>query len=115
MYSNVNVGEGSSTSAIDNTIVPPSPSSSPPQTSTIPPTSVPTISPTFQGVMNDPITYLFSSQSVDQDQPFNEDDVVERVGFAELEFDLKDNNVYENAIMSAKRYKILNSKLKSIH
>ncbi|CAH1454019.1 unnamed protein product [Lactuca virosa] len=56
--SNVVMDEGSSTSAIETTTVPP-----PPQISIIPPTSVPTISPTFQGVMAEPITMLFSSQS----------------------------------------------------
>lgn len=36
------------------------------------------------------------------------------VGFAELEFDHEEDNVYNNAIMLDKQYKILNSKLNTI-
>ncbi|CAI9284867.1 unnamed protein product [Lactuca saligna] len=52
MDSNVNMGDGSSTSANETTNVPLPPPSSPPQTSTLLPTSVLVVSPTFQGVMN---------------------------------------------------------------
>ncbi|CAH1443853.1 unnamed protein product [Lactuca virosa] len=61
--SNVIIGEGSSTLEIETTVVPPPPPSSPLQTYIIPPKSVPSVSTTFQEVMNEPLTTMFSSQS----------------------------------------------------
>lgn len=71
--------------------------------------------PTFQGVINETITSLFSSQSTDQDplnNEYEEDDEI--VGFVELEIDPEENNVDDNAVMSGKQFKILNSKSNSI-
>ncbi|CAI9282171.1 unnamed protein product [Lactuca saligna] len=57
--SNFIMGEGSLTLAIETIAIPP------PQTSTIPRTLVPSVSPTLQGFMNDPITTLLFSQSTE--------------------------------------------------
>lgn len=59
---NVNIGEYTSTSAPDTSTIPPPLPSSPPLTSTIKPTTVPVVSPTFYGIINVPIASLFSSQ-----------------------------------------------------
>lgn len=58
------MGEGISTSILSNSNVTPPPSP-PPPTSTIIPTFVPMVSPTFQKVMQEPITNFFSSQSTE--------------------------------------------------
>ncbi|CAI9284796.1 unnamed protein product [Lactuca saligna] len=81
---NVTMGEENSTSDIDTSTVPSPPPSSPQPTSTIIPRTVPVVSPTFQGVINEPVTSLFSSQSTYQETPNNEDEEDdEMVGFVE--------------------------------
>ncbi|CAI9284535.1 unnamed protein product [Lactuca saligna] len=102
------MGERISTSTIDTSSAPP------PPTSTIIPTSVPAISPMFQGVMNETISSLFSSQSKEPKAQINEEEDDIMVRFVELGFNLEEENVDDNAIMSAKQFKILNSKLISI-
>ncbi|CAH1451330.1 unnamed protein product [Lactuca virosa] len=111
---NVTIGEENSTSVIDNSTVPPPPPSSPLPTSTITPTTVPAVSPTFQGIINERIASLFSSQSEDEEMPYNEEEDDEMVQFDVLEFDHAEENVDDNANKSGKQYKILNSKLNTI-
>lgn len=70
------------------------------------------VSLTFQVVMNEPITSLFSSQSIEVDNTVtneeeNEDDFM--VGFGDLEFNPNENDVPNNVIISSKQFKILNS------
>ncbi|CAI9302485.1 unnamed protein product [Lactuca saligna] len=73
------------------------------------------ISRTFQVVMNEPITTLFSSQSTQPEIQTNENEDKDRiVGFVELEFDPAKEDVDDNTIMSWKQYNILNSKLSTI-
>lgn len=110
------------TSTIDTTII---------ETSTIetsttltPPsspitTSVPVsnISPTFFGIMQEPITTLFSSQSTEKSQPqpkADDDDDDVMVYFTELQFDREEDNIPDEMIMLGRQFKILNSKINSI-
>ncbi|CAI9297091.1 unnamed protein product [Lactuca saligna] len=80
------------------TILIPSPlPTSPPLTSTILLTSIPDVSPNFQEVMNTIATFA-SSQSTEHEQRVNEDDIL--VGFANLEFNPKEDDVLDNAIIS---------------
>ncbi|CAH1425495.1 unnamed protein product [Lactuca virosa] len=108
---------GGSTTAIDTSTVPLPPPTSPPQPSTILPTSTSTVSPTFEKVMQEPITILFSSQSTDaektiHEEEINDDDVM--VSFVDLEFNPNEDDVPDEAIMSGKQFKIFNSKMNSI-
>ncbi|CAI9290701.1 unnamed protein product [Lactuca saligna] len=77
MNSDVNIGDGSSISITETTPIPP-------PTSTIIPTSVLVVSPTFQSVMNETVASLFSLKSTDPEETFNEeeDDGDKMVGFA---------------------------------
>ncbi|CAI9262672.1 unnamed protein product [Lactuca saligna] len=85
---NVTMGEENSRSTIETSTIAPPPPFSPPPTSTIIQKTVCVLSPTFQGVINQPITSLFSFQSTDQETPSNEDkEEDEMVAFDELEFD----------------------------
>ncbi|CAI9280722.1 unnamed protein product [Lactuca saligna] len=102
------MGEENSISGIYTSTFPP------PTTLTIILTTVYVVSPTFQGIINEPITSLFSYQSTDQDTLNNEDEEDEMVEFAKLEIDHEEENVDDNAIMLGKHYKILNSKLNPI-
>lgn len=88
------------------------PPSSPQPSLIIPPTTVPFHSPTFDNIMQQPITTLFSSQSVDQDMMNAKED--EHIDFSELEFDPDEEDVEYHAIMPGKQYKILNSKLNTL-
>ncbi|CAI9281178.1 unnamed protein product [Lactuca saligna] len=105
---NVNMGENPSTSAPDSSSVLPTPSSIQPN-SIIPPTKFPFNSPTFEGIMTQPIDALLSSQSTDQDMTNNEED--ETIKFYELEFDPKEEDVEDHTIMSGKQYIFLYSNL----
>lgn len=121
---NINMGDGRTTIEtstigtinIETTIVPPPPPSSPPATSMILPTSTFRVSPIFSKVMKEPVTNLFSSHSTESEQIIheeeNDDDVM--VAFSDLAFNLKEDDVPSNAIMSGKQFKVLNSKLISI-
>lgn len=85
------MGERSPTSTIETLVVPPPPPSYTPQTSSIPPTSVPSISPTFQGFMNEKITMMFSSQSIERYMQIHEEEGEdEMVGFFELDLNHKE-------------------------
>ncbi|CAI9282150.1 unnamed protein product [Lactuca saligna] len=111
----VTMSEGNLKLAINTSTVPPPRPSSPPQTSTIIPTIVLDVSPTFAGIINEKNTLLFSSQSTYYKTPNNEDDEDgEMVGFASLEFNPEEEDVHDSAIMSGKKYKIMNSKLSTI-
>lgn len=82
-YVNVTMGVVSLTFIINTTIVPP-----PPQTSTIPPTSTIVVSPTYKVVMNEHITSLFLSQSIEVEKIVNEEEADEddiMVIFADLQ------------------------------
>ncbi|CAI9293078.1 unnamed protein product [Lactuca saligna] len=104
---NVNMDEGmlnhesSVTSIIDTSTALPPPS--------LPgPTYIPvlTISPTFDGIMQEPITTLFSSQSTENSQPKNEtndEDIM--VSFADLQFNPREENIPDELIMSDTRRK----------
>ncbi|CAI9264459.1 unnamed protein product [Lactuca saligna] len=110
---NVTMGDGGSITTIDTSTIPPPPTS-PPQTSTIP-TSIAIVSPTFEGVMQELVAALFSSQSTDifhEEEEKNDDDVM--VAFVDLQFNPEDEDVPENAIMSGNQFKILKSKMNSI-
>lgn len=112
---NVTMGdEGSTNTMYTSTGLPPPPTS-PPQISTMLPTFTAIVSPTFEKVMQDPITTLFSSQSTDTDNTIheeeeeNDDNVM--VSFVDVEFNPNDDDVPDEAIMSGKQFKILNSKM----
>ncbi|CAI9298410.1 unnamed protein product [Lactuca saligna] len=72
------------------------------------------MSPKYSGIIHEPITTLFSSQSTDiekvvhEEEP-NDDDIM--VSFVNLQFDPNEENVPDNLIMSRKEFKILNSKI----
>lgn len=65
--------------------------------------------------MQETISALLSSQSTKKSQPKNQanDDVV-MVSFAELQFDLEEENTINEMITSGKQFKVLNSKMNSI-
>ncbi|CAI9294351.1 unnamed protein product [Lactuca saligna] len=109
--SNVNMGENPSTYAQYSSNVLPPPSS-PPQTSTISPMTIPINYPTFEGILEKPISTLFSSQSTNQDLRNNKED--ERIWFVQLEFDPEEEEIKDQAIMYRNPYRILNSKLNMI-
>lgn len=74
----------------------------PPPTSPIP-TFIPalTISPTFLGVKQDPITTLFSSQSTEKSLQGNKpDDEDFMVSFADIQFILEEEDIPDDLIMS---------------
>ncbi|CAI9264755.1 unnamed protein product [Lactuca saligna] len=80
----------------------------PPPSSPIP-TFVPvsTISPTFSGIMQEPIATIFSSQSTKKSQHENEtndEDVM--VSFVDLQFDLEEENILDEMTMLEKQFKI---------
>lgn len=80
----------------------------PPPSSPIP-TFVPvsTISPTFSGIMQEPIATIFSYQSTEKSQHENEtDDEDVMVSFADLQFDLEVENIPDEMTMSGKQFKI---------
>ncbi|CAI9269825.1 unnamed protein product [Lactuca saligna] len=87
-----------------------------PPTSTIPPTST-TISPTFEHMLNQPITSMFSSQSTDTPKPTSPTEI-DHEGFGgtfeDLEFQDDEEDFPDHMLMTMKQYKILNQKLNSI-
>ncbi|CAH1449041.1 unnamed protein product [Lactuca virosa] len=97
------MSENTSTSALDTSTIPPP--LSPPPTLTITPTTIPVVSPTFAGIINEPIASLFSSQSTDQEPLHKKED--EFTKFVELEFNSEEDNVDENAIMHTSSTKSL--------
>ncbi|CAI9303286.1 unnamed protein product [Lactuca saligna] len=85
-------------------------------TSTIPLTST-TISPTFEHILNQPITSMFSSQSTDTPKPTSPTET-DHEGFGgtfdDLEFHDEEEDFPYHMLMTMKQYKILNQKLNSI-
>lgn len=76
-------------------------------------TSLPqsTISPTFQNIINQPITSLFPSQTTEgptsiPDNTIEDDDVC--ISFADLQFDPEDEDIPDHMLMSGKQFNILN-------
>ncbi|CAI9292929.1 unnamed protein product [Lactuca saligna] len=105
------------TTTIKTFVVTPPQPTSPPPTSVTPPSSTTTFSPTFVGVIQEPIATLFSSQSTEPEKTITEaeaddDDVM--VSFVELQFNLDEDDILDDLIMSGKQFKILNSKMNSI-
>ncbi|CAI9270122.1 unnamed protein product [Lactuca saligna] len=87
-----------------------------PPTSTIPPTSA-TISPTFEHILNQPITSMFSSQSTDTAKPTSPTETDHegfRGTFEDLEFQDEEEDFPNHMLITMKQYKILNQKLNSI-
>ncbi|CAI9297485.1 unnamed protein product [Lactuca saligna] len=97
----------------------------PPQLTPIIPTTSKTGSPTFENIVKQPITSLFSSQSIDpptttsliQDSSFMETEH-ESEGFGgtfeNLEFDEEETDFLDHNLMKMKQFKILNTQLNSI-
>lgn len=125
MSTNVTMGEGDSKkdeqgnpdSVILETLV-----SLPPQ---ITPITSTIYSPTFQNIINQPFTSIFSSKSTDPpnvNSPVQETILMEtetdNEGFGgtfdELEFDDEEADFPEHMLMTMKQFKILNKKLNSI-
>ncbi|CAI9271538.1 unnamed protein product [Lactuca saligna] len=109
--SNLVISSTLTTSTIDTSI------SLPPFVSTTP---VVTHSPTFDNILNQPITSLFSSQSTDppithEEEEAQSDDEKEFDGtFANLEFDPEKENILDSRLLTGKQFKILNRKLNSL-
>ncbi|CAI9285614.1 unnamed protein product [Lactuca saligna] len=86
----------------------------PPFHSTI---STSTHSPTFENILNQPITSLFSSQSTEpktvQEEDTTKDNDFIRM-FADITFDPEEENIPNHMLMSRKKFKILNRKLNSL-
>lgn len=82
------------------------PPSSPQPSLIISPTTPPLHSPTFENIMQQAITTLFTSQSSNQDMMNAEEDG--HIEFGELDFDPEEENVEDHAIMFGKQYEILN-------
>lgn len=81
------------------------------------PISLPTstISPTFNNIMNQPITSLFTSRSTECNQsiPEQEEDEV-MASFADILFDSEEETIPDHMLMYGKQFKILNRKLNSL-
>ncbi|CAI9299404.1 unnamed protein product [Lactuca saligna] len=97
----------------------------PPQLTHVIPTTSTIDSPTFENIIKQPITSLFSSQSTDpptttsliQDSSFIETEhEFEGFGgtFENLEFDEEETDFPDHMLMTMKQFKILNTKLNSI-
>ncbi|CAI9263337.1 unnamed protein product [Lactuca saligna] len=100
------------TSTIDTTI------SLPPFHNSIPLTLPQfTQSPTFENIINQPITSLFPSQSTKGSRIVQEDETTEDgefMGtFKDIEFDPEEENIRDHMLMLGKQFKILNRKLNS--
>ncbi|CAI9284370.1 unnamed protein product [Lactuca saligna] len=68
-------------------------------------------------MMNEPIITLFSSQSTEGEMIVPEDELDDdefMVSFADLQFDLEEDNIPDNMPMSRKNFKILNKNLNSL-
>lgn len=71
-------------------------------------------SPTFDTIIHQPITSLFSSQSPEKPQLVNDDDMDDGgfIGsFVEILFNSEEENIPNRMLMSGKQFKILNRKL----
>ncbi|CAI9261434.1 unnamed protein product [Lactuca saligna] len=82
-------------------------------TSAIPLTST-TISPSFEHIINQPITSMFSSQSTDTNKPTSPTKTYhEAFGgtFEDLEFHDEEEDFLDHMLMTMKQYKILNQKV----
>lgn len=67
--------------------------------------------------MNQPITSFFSSQSTEGEKNVpkeGHDDGDVMVAFAEIQFDLEEDNMPDHMVMSRKQFEILNYKLNSL-
>ncbi|CAI9285288.1 unnamed protein product [Lactuca saligna] len=76
-----------------------------------------THSPTFDNIMQQPITSLFLSQSTEGPKTVNDDETDDGgfVGsFADIEFDPNEEDIPDHMLMSGKKFKILNQKLNSL-
>ena len=76
-----------------------------------------THSPTFDNIMQQPITSLFSSQSTEGPNTVN-DDETDHGGFdgsfSDIEFDRNEEDIPDHMMMPGKQFKILNQKLNSL-
>ncbi|CAI9286378.1 unnamed protein product [Lactuca saligna] len=81
------------------------------------PTTSTTESPTFENIINQPFTSIFSSQSTVPPKTIDESDN-EEGGFGgtfeDLEFDDEEEYFPDHMLMSMKQFKIMNKKLNSI-
>ncbi|CAI9261882.1 unnamed protein product [Lactuca saligna] len=82
---------------------------------------IPTIpvssSPTFDNIINQPITSLFSSQSTDPLRSIGDTETVDGGfggTFVDLEFDPEEKDIKDHMLMLGKKFMILNKKLNSI-
>ncbi|CAH1432086.1 unnamed protein product [Lactuca virosa] len=83
-------------------------------TSSIP---ITTVSPTFFGVIQEPITTIFSSHSPKAEKTIQEDEADDdnvMVSFVELQFGHEEEDIPDDLFMSVKQFKILNCKMISI-
>ncbi|CAI9272207.1 unnamed protein product [Lactuca saligna] len=78
-------------------------------------------SPTFDNVLKQPITSLFSSQSTDplvtheeEQTPYDDEENEFDGTFADIQFDMEEENIPDNMILTRKQFKIVNRKLKSL-
>ncbi|CAI9302356.1 unnamed protein product [Lactuca saligna] len=118
---NVNMGEGVSekehpvsTQCILEISIITTNTSLPPFITTV---STTTHSPTFDQVINQPITSLFPYQSIDPPKLVHDDDTDDggfRGSFVDLEFDPEEEDTLDHMLMLGKQYKILNRKLNSL-
>ncbi|CAI9298987.1 unnamed protein product [Lactuca saligna] len=118
---NVNMGEGVSknghpvsTQGIRETSVITTTTSLPSFVSTVTTTIH---SPTFDQVMNQPITYVFPSQFTNPPKLVNGDETDDEVfggSFLDHEFDHEEEVIPNHMLMSGKQFKILNRKLNSL-
>ncbi|CAI9298381.1 unnamed protein product [Lactuca saligna] len=93
-------------------------------TTTLPPfvtALLDTHSPTFDNILNQPITSLFSSQSTDPPvtttevhHSSNDDENVVDGTFGDIHFDPEEEEIPDNMILTGKQFKILNQKLNSL-
>ncbi|CAI9273886.1 unnamed protein product [Lactuca saligna] len=81
-------------------------------------TSLDTNTPTFDNILNQPITSLFSSQSTEppvnheEAHPsFDDDENVFSGTFGDIQFDPEEEEIPENMILTGKQFKIMNQKL----
>ncbi|CAI9265242.1 unnamed protein product [Lactuca saligna] len=83
-------------------------------------TPIVTHSPTFDNILNQHITSLFSSQYTDppitnEEEEAHNDDENEFDGtLANIEFDSEEENILDNMLLTGKQFKILNRKLNSL-
>ncbi|CAI9259821.1 unnamed protein product [Lactuca saligna] len=73
-----------------------------------------TVPPTYNTIMNQPITSIFPSQSTEGDKSIpddSQDDDDFMVSFADIQFDPEEENIPDHILMSRNRFTILNHKL----